>query len=115
MQLLWNANLLQQNVFRVQLIKHADAYEGHDGGKWTFGGYDRSVIRGALATAPLIQETWWQVSLGAISVGSKRTFIPSNTVIMDSGTTLIVLSTSDCDNIYSALPGGQFNPQSGFI
>src|SRR5271155_3332229 len=113
MQNLWSNNVIKQNMFGVQLIKEADSSTGHDGGKWTFGGYDTSVIRGSLATAPLIQQVWWQINVPTIKVGSVRSITPSSSVIIDTGTTLIVLSKSDCDSIYSSLPGGQLNSRYG--
>jgi hypothetical protein len=113
MQNLWNNDVIKQNLFGVQLIKFSDSYTGHDGGKWTFGGYDTSIIRGSLATTPLLQQTWWEISVPTIKVGSVKSFTPTASMIVDTGTTLIVLSKADCDNIYSALPGGQLNSQYG--
>lgn len=113
MQNLWSNSVIKQNMFGVQLIKFADSYTGHDGGKWTFGGYDSSIIRGSLATAALVRQAWWEITIPTIKVGSKSSFTPSSTVIIDTGTTLILLSKSDCDNIYASLPGGQLS-SSGF-
>jgi hypothetical protein len=113
MQNLWSNSVIKQNMFGVQLIKFSDSYTSHDGGKWTFGGYDSSVIRGTLATATLVRQAWWEITVPTIKVGSKKSFTPSSTVIVDTGTTLILLSKSDCDSIYSALPGGQLS-SSGY-
>jgi hypothetical protein len=113
MQNLWSNSVIKQNMFGVQLIKFSDSYTGHDGGKWTFGGYDSSIIRGTLATAALVRQAWWEINIPTIKIGSRKSFTPSSTVIVDTGTTLILLSKSDCDNIYSALPGGQLS-SSGY-
>jgi len=113
MENLWTNSVIKQNMFGVQLIKFSDSYTGHDGGKWTFGGYDSTVIRGSLASTPLLQQAWWEISVPNIKVGSKKSFTPTSSMIVDTGTTLILLSKSDCDNIYGALPGGQLNSQYG--
>jgi hypothetical protein len=113
MQNLWSNSVIKQDMFGVQLIKFADSYTGHDGGKWTFGGYDSTVVSGSLATATLIRQAWWQINVPSIKVGSVTTVTPSSSVIVDTGTTLILLSKTDCDSIYSALPGGQLNSQYG--
>ncbi len=113
MQNLWSKNVIKQNMFGVQLIKFSDSYTGHDGGKWTFGGYDSSIIRGSLASAPLVRQAWWEIIIPTIKVGSVSSFTPSSSVIVDTGTTLVLLSKSDCDNIYASLPGGKLST-SGF-
>ena len=48
-------DVIKQNKFGVQLIKESSSSTDHGGGKWTFGGYDSSVIRRSLATATLLQ------------------------------------------------------------
>jgi hypothetical protein len=108
---LWNNNVIKQDLFGVQLIKYDESPT--NGGKWTFGGYDSSVIRGPLATAPLTRKAWWEIAIPTVRIGSKKSFTPSSTFIVDTGTTLILLSKSDCDNIYSALPGGKLS-SSGY-
>jgi len=114
MQNMWSDSLLKQDMFGVQLIKDSADTSTSNGGKWTFGGYDTSVIRGSLSTASLVQQVWWQINVPSIRVGtSYSSFTPSTTFIVDTGTTLILLSKSDCDTLYSNLPGGQLNGQYG--
>jgi hypothetical protein len=108
---LWSGNVIKQDMFGVQLIKYSES--STDGGKWTFGGYDTSVIRGSLATASLTRQAWWEISIPTIKVGSVKSITPTSTVIIDTGTTLILLSKSDCDSIYSSLPGGKLS-SSGY-
>src|SRR5271155_2384244 len=111
---LWSNSVIKQNMFGVQLIKEADSYTGHSGGKWTFGGYDSTVIRGSLASAPLIQQAWWQINVPTVKVGTSYSSIsPTSTMIVDTGTTLILLSQTDCNSIYASLPGGQLNSRYG--
>lgn len=112
MQNMWGDGLLKQDMFGVQLIKESES-GGSNGGKWTFGGYDSSVIRGSLATASLVQQVWWEINVPAIRVGTTAQYTPTSSVILDTGTTLIVLSQTDCNNIYSSLPGGKYNSQYG--
>lgn len=112
MQNLWNNNVIKQNLFGVQFIKESESGSSN-GGKWTFGGYDTAVIRGSLSTAPLVQQVWWEINVPTMRVGSRATYTPTSSVILDTGTTLVVLSQQDCNNLYSSLPGGKYNSQYG--
>ncbi len=46
-------------------------------------------------------------------VGSSKPITPSSSVILDTATTVIALPKTDCDNIYSELPGEQLNFRYG--
>lgn len=111
------ANMIKQNLipagmFGLQFIKSNHWSYSGGGGAWTFGGYDKSAVSGALTTVPLTRAQYWMVNLDQVSVGSAYSYKPTQSVIVDSGTTLILLDPSSVANIHSYLPGGRVSPDN---
>ena len=77
----------------------------------TLGGYDESLVNGSVHWAPVNHPSRWAVRVDSISVGNK--VLPSNTsALIDSGTSLIVVSTHAFDQIAALLKATQV--PSGF-
>jgi hypothetical protein len=112
------ANMLTQKlipkaVLGLQYIKTFQwSYDG-GGGYWTFGGWDTSVIVGALTWVPIIEAAYWKITLPRVRVGSVYSYAPSRPVIVDSGTTLILLDPESVANIHKYLPGGRLSETDG--
>lgn len=104
--------LISTARFGVQLIKDNQWSYSGGGGTWTFGGYDSSVISGSLNTVSLTRAQYYMVSLQGVSVGSAYSYTPSQSVIVDSGTTLILLDSTSVANIHKYLPGGRVSPDN---
>ena len=109
MQNLWNYNVINQNMFGVQVIRERKPIQLQHGGKRTFGGYNTTFIRGSLSTAPLTRQGLREINVPTMRVSSIASYTLTSNVIVDTGTTLIFLSEIDCDHIYSSLPGVQYN------
>jgi hypothetical protein len=92
-----------------------------DGGELVLGGYDSSLMTGALAFAPLLARSYWLVQMDAAFVNGRQ--IASSTIpaAIDSGTTLSLVPNAVARGIASALGGsmqtlpGTENLQSTFL
>ncbi|OLL24997.1 Rhizopuspepsin [Neolecta irregularis DAH-3] len=100
---------ISASKFGVQLVTSSVYPNGaadQPGGKWSFGGYDLSVVKNKkMYTVPLTAETWWQINVPSFSIASKTIKMNSKPTIVDTGTTLILLDNSQCQVIYAALGG----------
>ena len=104
--------LIPAGMFGLQYIKtNLWSYLG-GGGAWTFGGYDSSVISGLINSVPLTRAQYWMISMDQVSVGSAYSYKPTQNVIVDSGTTLILLDPVSVNNIHKYLPGGRVSPDN---
>ena len=108
---MYGDNLLTQDVFGVQLIKASSSNSG--GGAYVFGGYDSSAVRGSFSTTPVTQQAYWQIKVPTITVGNTKQVEAVNEMIIDTGTTLILLSSGEATNVYSGLPGGEYDSSVG--
>ncbi|OLL22019.1 Pepsin A [Neolecta irregularis DAH-3] len=79
------------------------------GGTLTLGGVNPSFISGSLTAVPVTRQLYWQVTLDGIKVATSNsatgTSVSGSSVIVDSGTTLILLSDSQVSAIYAAIGG----------
>jgi len=76
--------LIDMPVFAFYL----PAANGQDG-ELVFGGIDQSHYTGDLVDVPLISETYWQVSLDSMTLGSTPVTSSAAKAIVDSGTSLL--------------------------
>ncbi|KAK4246183.1 aspartic peptidase domain-containing protein [Corynascus novoguineensis] len=92
---------LFQPLFTVDLRKDtASAYE--------FGIIDSSKFRGTLSWIPAYtRKGFWQLSSGGFAVGSLQKKLPVAQVIIDTGTTLMLVSEELANGYYSQVPGAK--------
>jgi len=64
------------------------------GGMLTFGGYDSSHFEGSLEYIPLTNATYWQIDLDEVRLSGDAPVIQRGAAVVDSGTSLLVLSHS---------------------
>jgi len=76
--------LIDEPVFAFYLPN-----DGAKQGELVFGGIDKSHYVGELVDVPLISETYWEVSMDAMSFGSASVVTSSTKAIIDSGTSLL--------------------------
>lgn len=116
------------SVFLPSLRKN-----GGRNGHVLFGGIDHSRYNGQLHYVPVTQKGFWQVKLDAFKTptlpfnktsnpthtGTKPAWIehatPKQDAILDTGTTLIILSTSAAKEIHSSIPGATLDPKLGYL
>lgn len=83
------------------------AEEWQKGGELCLG-CTASVMDGQVGSAtnlPLLDEAWWEVAMDGVTIGGRNVSGTSEAVIIDSGTSLIQLSTSTCQAIAQAAGG----------
>ena len=81
------AGEIQANMFAIYLAPNGT------GGELTLGEMDESKYFGNMTWLPLVQESWWTVNLESVLVGggnATSTSGNSQTLIIDSGTSLII-------------------------
>merc|ERR1719333_1479520 len=76
--------LIEQPVFAFYL--QSDPAQT---GELVFGGIDKSHYTGELVDVPLTSETYWEVSLDAMTFGGKPVISSAQKAIIDSGTSLL--------------------------
>jgi hypothetical protein len=83
-------------------------------GSYEFGFIDGTKYAGKLAWIRTdTSRGFWQVSTKGFSVGSKRTTLRAAPAIIDTGTTLMLVSKEMADGYYSHVPGAQQVPSAG--
>ena len=80
-------NLLDEPVFAFYLTDTSGESE------ITFGGVDKSHYSGQITKIPLRRKAYWEVSLDAINFFEESAEFDDTGVILDTGTSLIVLPT----------------------
>ncbi|KAG0282332.1 hypothetical protein BGZ96_000593, partial [Linnemannia gamsii] len=116
------------SVFLPSLRKNG----GRDG-HVLFGGIDHSRYTGSLHYVPVTHKGFWQLKLDAFKTPSNLKNAASNTantgnkprwtefalpkqeVILDTGTTLIIISTAAAKKIHSSIPGSTLDPKLGYL
>jgi len=101
-------NLIPQQIFSFALVKKAQG----GGGEITFGRTDSQHYTGSILYVPVQDSPYWKVQLDNVYVGSTSLGL-SKPIIVDTGTTLILLSNSDCVAIYGKIPGSRLDSKHG--
>lgn len=106
-------NMIKQGVVTEALF--AAKLVAGDAGEYTFGYYDKTCIDGPVNWTPIDKSNgWWQVQSTFATINGKRICREKqNTAIMDTGTTLAIVSDDFLEQIYSAIPGAQNNYELG--
>jgi hypothetical protein len=92
-QYLYEQGLVEDNSFSVLLTADSD----ENGSVLVLGGVNEEYANGSFNYIPLAAETYWQISIDGVKVGSysKSTFQG----VVDTGTSLLVGPTSICDEL----------------
>ncbi|GAA5827279.1 hypothetical protein JCM11251_001203 [Rhodosporidiobolus azoricus] len=78
------------------------------GGTLTIGGVDTTAFSGEINWINIAEpHTYWSIPLEGMTVGGRDLGISDNSVVIDTGTTLIGMPTSAVESIYSAIPNSQ--------
>ncbi|KAL1405695.1 hypothetical protein Q8F55_007361 [Vanrija albida] len=110
-------NLIQQGTLPpgAQLFTSA-FYSDRDLGKesfYTFGWVDQDLVKAsgkAIDWTPIDNSGgWFQVPSTSAQVNGKSVSVPRNTAILDTGTTLALVSDSVVKALYAQIPGAKYN------
>ncbi|XP_030641082.1 pepsin A-like [Chanos chanos] len=94
-----NQNLVSQKLFSVYLSKNDDA-----GSFVLFGETDSSYYSGSITWVPLSSETYWQVKMDSVTInGGAAGCAGGCQAILDTGTSLIVVPSTDFNNVVSKI------------
>ncbi|KAF9432831.1 hypothetical protein BGZ76_010261 [Entomortierella beljakovae] len=85
---------------------------GGKGGYYLFGGIDNSQFDGNLTYVPVTKEGYWQINISDIKFGGSSLGASSEGII-DTGTTLIVLSNTVAYQIHQNIPGAFYSSEAG--
>ncbi|KAF9985118.1 hypothetical protein BGZ75_003353 [Mortierella antarctica] len=87
---------------------------GGTGGSYLFGGIDTSKFTGDLTYVPVTKQGYWQIAIDDISAGGQNLGLSSEGII-DTGTTLIIVSDDAATAIHSTIQGSTQDPQNGWL
>ncbi|KAF9380264.1 hypothetical protein CPB97_008483 [Podila verticillata] len=102
--------LIEEPVFSVWLGR---ATEG-GGGEYRFGGYDSERFEGELTWVPVTVKRYWQIKCDGLFFGDVDLAMDGD-VIIDTGTTLVILPTKVAKAIHDQIPGSIYDPVQGWI
>ncbi|CAG8452823.1 853_t:CDS:2 [Acaulospora morrowiae] len=97
-----NQGLIPRAVFSVQL--RPARIQSSYGGEFTFGGVDTSLFTGPITYTSVTQQLYWQISIDGVEM-NEQVISGSQQVIVDTGTSLMVLGTDVVNNIIRKVKG----------
>ncbi|KAH9175891.1 acid protease [Lactarius sanguifluus] len=84
------------------------------GAELFLGGTNSNLYNGSFTYVPVTKQGYWQTILTGIFINDCPDFLLNQTsVIIDTGTTLIIGNENDVKAIYAKIPGSQPGPDSG--
>ncbi|KAG0246899.1 hypothetical protein BGX31_005387 [Mortierella sp. GBA43] len=84
------------------------------GGEYRFGGYDSERFEGELTWVPVTVKRYWQVKCDGLFFGDVD-LEHKGDVIIDTGTTLVVVPTVVAQSIHSQIPGAIYDDALGWL
>jgi len=99
-----NQKLVDEAVFAFYLGSSED-----DESECVFGGVNKDHFEGKITTIPLRRKAYWEVDLDSISLGDDTAELENTGVILDTGTSLIVLPSN-----YAEMLNAQIGAKKGF-
>ncbi|CAG8550684.1 4145_t:CDS:2 [Acaulospora morrowiae] len=97
-----NQGLIPRAIFSVQL--RPARIKSSYGGEFTFGGVDTSLFTGPITYTSVTQQLYWQISIDGVEMNG-QIISGSQQVIVDTGTSLMVLGTDVVNNIIKTVKG----------
>lgn len=111
---LHSSGLVAAPVMGYRLGRIADGKAKNDG-LVSFGGVDGSAIKGSLVEVPNVSKSgFWEAQLDKITLNGTDLSLDGRTAILDTGTSLMILPTSDAQAYHDAIPGSQPDGQGGW-
>ncbi|KAG0269040.1 hypothetical protein DFQ27_004972 [Actinomortierella ambigua] len=101
---LFSQGQLDEQVFSLKLASYDS--------ELFLGGANRGLFTGEITYTPVVNATYWTVTLDSIDVNQKSVFSDRKAII-DSGSSLIVLSPSDAKAFFGNIPGARPSSVAG--
>jgi len=110
---LQQAGLIQKAIVGYRIPRLSDNLND---GEITFGALDTTQFDPqTLVTINSVSQTgFWEAPMDAVTVNGQNAQLLGRTVIMDTGTTLLVVPPADATAIHNLIPGSQSDGQGGF-
>jgi len=107
------AGLMQNAIVGYRIPRLAD---GLKDGEITFGALDTTKFNPqTLVSVNSVSRTgFWEAAMDAVTVNGQNAQLLGRTVIMDTGTTLLIVPPTDAIAIHTLIPGAQSDGQGGF-
>ncbi|KAF9940635.1 hypothetical protein BGZ65_006478 [Modicella reniformis] len=102
--------LIESPCFSVWLGRSTEG----GGGEYRFGGYDPERFEGEITWVPVTVKRYWQVKCDGLFFGDVDLEHKSD-VIIDTGTTLVVVPTPVAQSIHAQIPGAMYDETHGWI
>ncbi|KAF9537797.1 hypothetical protein EC957_007662 [Mortierella hygrophila] len=106
------AGVLAQPVVSVFLPSER-RFNGQ-GGEYLFGGINSSKYTGSLTYVPVTKEGYWQIAIDDAGY-SGQSLGQSSEGIVDTGTTLIIVSDDAAQAIHNSIDGATNDPSNGWL
>ncbi|KAF5100631.1 hypothetical protein D0Z03_000779 [Geotrichum reessii] len=103
---LYNQKLIKNRIFSINLGRTSNE---NDEGSFTIGGVDTSKYTGDIAYADILsQETgFWELKVEGTYINGYNVDFGSRTAIIDTGTTLLIMSPDDALKVHGYIAGSQ--------
>ncbi|KAF8920191.1 aspartic peptidase domain-containing protein [Mucidula mucida] len=91
-------------------------FDGLNDGEITFGGLDESKFdTTSLVTIDNLSDGFWVAPLDAVTVDGSDLGISNRSVILDTGTTLLIVPVNDANAIHKGIEGAGSDGNGGFV
>lgn len=105
------AGLLAQPVISVFLPSFRR--NGGTGGEYLFGAIDSTKYTGELTYVPVTRQGYWQVAMDDVTFAGESLGVDASQGIVDTGTTLVMLSDAAAKAVHDKISGAVFTPATG--
>ncbi|KAF8939951.1 aspartic proteinase IV [Dissophora ornata] len=106
------AGVLSQSV--VSVFMPSVRRNGGVGGEYLFGGIDTSKFSGELTYVPISQQGYWQIAIDDVGYNG-QSIGQSSQGIVDTGTTLVIVSDTAAQAIHANIQGATNDPTNGWL
>ena len=113
---LYSTGQIGSNVIGVYFQPITDGGSSESNGEVTFGGVDSSKYTGSITYVPITSaypsNEYWGIDCSEITYGTTKV-LGATAGIVDTGTTLVLMSTSAVKALYKAIPGASLDSTTG--
>ncbi|GJJ68046.1 hypothetical protein EMPS_00392 [Entomortierella parvispora] len=113
---LYSSGQIGSDVIGVYFQPITDGGSNEANGEVTFGGVDSSKYTGSITYVPITSQSpsneYWGVDCSSISYGSTQ-LLGATAGIVDTGTTLVLLSSDAVQSLYNSIPGATLDNTTG--
>ncbi|KAJ1917518.1 hypothetical protein H4219_003151 [Mycoemilia scoparia] len=113
---LFDQNLLQQPLFSVYLKKNGDSQYA---GEYLFGAIDDTKYTGDIEWVPVTRQRFWEIRVSGghfqSTDGSTTSMDIGGDAIIDTGTTLLVMSLPQARSLHRVIPDAHYDPLLGWV